>query len=65
LSKASKPIRTSTGILIIMVCNRNGGGIAKNMRAQIKNMLLNKLAILADRRMLRDIKRIAFLDIRQ
>ena len=64
LSKASKPIKTSTGILIIMVCKRSGGGTAKNMRAQIKNMLLQQLAILTDRRMLRDIRRTSFLDIR-
>jgi len=65
LSKASKPIKTSTGILIIMVCKRSGGGIAKNMRAQIKSMLLQQLAVIVDRRMLRDIRRTAFLDIRQ
>ena len=64
LSKASKPIKTSTGILIIMVCKRSGGGTAKNMKAQIKNMLLQQLAILIDRRMLRDIRRTSFLDIR-
>jgi peptidyl-prolyl cis-trans isomerase SurA len=64
LSKASKPIKTSTGILIIMVCKRSGGGTAKNMRAQIKNMLLQQLAILTDRRMLRDVRRTSFLDIR-
>ena len=64
LSKASKPIKTSTGILIIMVCKRSDGGTAKNMKAQIKNMLLQQLAILIDRRMLRDIRRTSFLDIR-
>ncbi len=65
LSKASKPIRTRTGILIIMVCKRNGGGTAKDLRAQIKSVLLQQHAVVADRRMLRDIRRIAFLDIRQ
>ncbi|MDC0196201.1 peptidylprolyl isomerase [Gammaproteobacteria bacterium] len=65
LSKASKPIKMSSGFLIIMVCKRTGGDIMKNMRAQIKNMLLQRRAILVDRRMLRDIRRTAFLDIRQ
>jgi hypothetical protein len=47
-----------------MVCKRSGGGTAKNMKAQIKNMLLQQLAILTDRRMLRDVRRTSFLDIR-
>ena len=65
LSKASKPIKMNSGFLIIMVCKRTGGGIVKNMRSQIKNMLLQRRAVLIDRRMLRDIRRTAFLDIRQ
>jgi peptidyl-prolyl cis-trans isomerase SurA len=65
LSKASEPIQMNSGFLIIMVCKRTGGGIMKNMRTQIKSMLLQRRAILVDRRMLRDIRRTAFLDIRQ
>ena len=65
LSKASKPIKMNSGFLIIMVCKRIGGEIVKNMRAQIKNILLQRRAVLTDRRMLRDIRRTAFLDIRQ
>ena len=65
LFKASKPIRTGSGILIIMVCKRSGGGTLKNIRAKIKSMLLQKRAVLTDRSMLRNIRRAAFLDIRQ
>ena len=65
LFKASKPIRTGSGILIIMVCKRSGGGTLKNIRAKIKSMLLQKRAVLTDRSMLRNIRRTAFLDIRQ
>ena len=65
ISRPSKPIRTNTGFLILMVCQRSGGGALKNTRTKIKNMLLQERAVIIDRRMLRNIRRSAFLEIRQ
>ena len=64
LSKASEPIQISTGFLVMMVCKRSGGGIIANVRNRMRNILLQKRASLMSRRMLRNVKRAAFLDIR-
>ena len=64
LSKASSPIRTATGYLVLMVCERSGGAITEQVRSRIKNMLMERRAALVSRRMLRDIRRSAVLDIR-
>ena len=64
LSKASSPIRTAAGYLVLMVCERSGGAITEQVRSRIRNMLMNRRAALVSRRMLRDIKRSAVLDIR-
>lgn len=65
LEKASTPIRTGAGFLVLMVCKRNGGGITDDVRNRIRNMLLEKRASLTARRMLRDVRRSAFVDIRR
>ncbi len=65
LSKASDPIQTKSGLLILMVCKRNDGSGTKFVRRTIKNMLLEKRAVLMGRTMLRNIQRAAFLDIRR
>lgn len=64
LSKASEPIQISTGFLVMMVCKRSGGGIIANVRNRMRNILLQKRASLMSRRMLRNVTRAAFLDIR-
>tara|TARA_B100000315_G_scaffold257793_2_gene307842 strand:- start:9510 stop:10871 length:1362 start_codon:yes stop_codon:yes gene_type:complete len=64
LSKASSPIRTAAGYLVLMVCKRSGGDITEQVRSRIRGMLLEKRAALVSRRMLRDIRRSAVLDIR-
>ena len=64
LSKASSPIRTAAGFLVLMVCKRSGGGITEQVRTRIRNQLLERRAALISRRMLRDIRRAAVLDIR-
>jgi len=64
LSKASSPIRTAAGYLVLMVCERSGGAITEQVRSRIKNMLMERRAALVSRRMLRDIRRSAVLDIR-
>ncbi len=65
LSKASDPIRTGAGFLILMVCQRSGGGITKDVRNRVRNMLLERRASLTARRMLRNIRRSAFVDLRR
>jgi peptidyl-prolyl cis-trans isomerase SurA len=65
LSKASDPIQTAAGFLVLMVCKRSGGGITKDIRNRIRNALLEKRATLVSRRMLRNIRRTAFVDIRR
>lgn len=65
IAEPSKPIRTSTGILVLMVCSRSGGELLPNFRSSIKNRLLQERAVIMDRRMLRNIRRSAFVDIRQ
>jgi peptidyl-prolyl cis-trans isomerase SurA len=65
LSKASEPIRTGAGFLILMVCNRTGGDLDDDIRKRIRNMLMEKRAVLTARRMLRNIRRSAFVDIRR
>ncbi|MBT3916272.1 MAG: hypothetical protein HN731_19860 [Rhodospirillaceae bacterium] len=64
LSKASSPIRTAAGFLVLMVCKRSGGNITEKVRSRIRNVLTEKRAALISRRMLRDIRRSAVLDIR-
>jgi peptidyl-prolyl cis-trans isomerase SurA len=65
LSKASDPIQTAAGFLVLMVCKRSGGGITEDIRNRIRNTLLEKRATLVSRRMLRNIRRTAFVDIRR
>ena len=65
LNKASEPIVVSSGVIVLMVCNRSGGQVTKQTRNQIRSMLLMKRAELLERSMLRDIKRAAFLEIRR
>ncbi|MBT3991664.1 MAG: hypothetical protein HON14_19190 [Rhodospirillaceae bacterium] len=65
LGKASEPIRTGAGFLVLMVCKRSGGGITPDVRNRIKNILLEKRATLTARRMLRNARRSAFVDIRR
>ena len=65
IAEPSIPIRTSTGVLVLMVCTRSGGGLLPNFRNSIRNRLLQERAVIMDRRMLRNIRRSAFVDIRQ
>ncbi len=65
LAKTSAPIRTGAGFLILMVCDRTGGGVTPDVRNRVRNVLLERRATLVARRMLRDIRRSAFVDIRR
>jgi peptidyl-prolyl cis-trans isomerase SurA len=59
---ASKPIRNSTGIQIVMVCDRQEAGALP--RDQIRDTLLRQRVDMLSRRYLRDLRRSAFVDLR-
>lgn len=65
LSEASKPIRARNGFIVLMVCKRIYSDNEKNIKIRIKNLLLEQQAVLTDKRMLRNIRRAAFLNIRR
>lgn len=63
--KPSNPIRTKQGIIIIMVCEREGGSAPTgDERKKVKQMLEDARMDLAAQRYLRDLRRSAFVDLR-
>lgn len=65
IGEASKPIRTPGGFLVLMVCSKKGDGSNAAARKNIERMLTEKKAALVARRVLRDLRRSAFVDIRR
>ena len=59
---ASEPLRTPTGIQVIMVCERQEAGALP--RDQIRDTLLRQRVDMLSRRYLRDLRRSAFVDLR-
>ena len=64
IGKASKPQRREGGVVVFMVCGREGEKPAAKERAQIKRILVNERLTNAARRYLRDLHRSAFVDVR-
>ena len=64
IGKASKPQRMEDGVVVFMVCGREGDKPAAKERAQIKRILENERLTNAARRYLRDLHRSAFVDVR-
>ncbi len=68
LLKASLPVRTADGILVLMVCKRTEASkpelSAAAQRDRIANRLIDERLGLAARQHLRDLRRAAFVDIR-
>ena len=63
--KASQPIRTKQGIIVIMICSREGGSdLSIPLRDKIEQSLLNQRLEAAAQRLLRDLRRAAFVDVR-
>jgi peptidyl-prolyl cis-trans isomerase SurA len=63
VSTISKPVRTSDGVVILMVCKRQGASqtaLRRRVRRMLREQRYNSLA----RRYLRDIRRAAMIDIR-
>ena len=62
--KPSKPTHSGDGIVVLMVCDREGQLSVNQFRDNIEASLLNERLDIMARRHLRDLRRTAFLDIR-
>lgn len=65
IGKASKPIRSEAGIVVLMVCDRKGEMTEAEAAEVVRRNLLIERIELASRRYLRDLKRQAFVEIRR
>jgi peptidyl-prolyl cis-trans isomerase SurA len=63
--QASQPIKAGGGIVVLMMCARRGDLGDEQVRKNVEFLLLQERASLVARRMLRDLRRAAFVDIRQ
>ncbi|MBT5840453.1 MAG: hypothetical protein HOH80_15760 [Rhodospirillaceae bacterium] len=63
--QASQPIKAGGGIVVLMMCARRGDLVDEQVRKQVERMLLQERAGLVARRLLRDLRRAAFIDIRR
>lgn len=64
IGQASEPVRIDAGVVVLMVCRREGGDIDEGVRRRIENMLVMQRMDIAARRYLRDLRRAAFIDVR-
>jgi len=64
IGKASLPLRSGEGIIVLMVCERSGTSGLNTVRNKIKNSLINRRLDIAASRRLRDLRNTAFVDIR-
>jgi peptidyl-prolyl cis-trans isomerase SurA len=62
--KASGPLASSDGLLIIMICSREQRNVGIPSRQELSQRLLNERVELMSRQMMRDLKRRATLDVR-
>jgi peptidyl-prolyl cis-trans isomerase SurA len=61
----TEPARTAGGVGVVMVCERREEGSDADMREGIRRTLNNERLAAAARRMLRDLQREAFVDVRR
>lgn len=64
VGEPSQPTRARSGVAVLMVCDRKEVAVDDQLREQIRSKLLNERLDAEARRMLRDLKREAFVDIR-
>lgn len=64
VGKPSAPVRTNDGIILLMVCSREGDDNAKTARDTIRDELYNQRLMAAADEFLRDLRRKAFVDVR-
>lgn len=62
--RPSEPVRTGNGVVVLMVCSREGAESGGSERNRIERMLTAQRVESAARRYLRDLRRAAFIDIR-
>ena len=60
----SKPLVSSDGIGVVMICARDQKNLALPDRQQISNRLLNERVELVSRQLVRDLRRRAVIDLR-
>lgn len=61
---AGEPITTATGVHVLMVCDRRDPSAEVNMRDAIFEQIASRRLAILERRMLRDLRRAAFVDLR-
>lgn len=59
------PFQSKDGIVVLMVCSRTDGDTGGEARDRVRDMLANERLATLSRRMLRDLTREAFVDIRR
>lgn len=64
LGRASPALSVSNNLLVLMVCRREIQNTQEETRKRIRNMLLERRADLVSRRIMRNLRRKAFVDIR-
>jgi len=64
VGEASPPVRSGNGVVVLMVCERNESETSADERKAIERMLMNDRLLAASRRILRDLRRAAFIDVR-
>lgn len=64
VGQPSKPVQTTNGVIVLMVCERSGDAGPESVRNRIEQMLFNQRREAAARRYLRDLRRAAFIDVR-
>ncbi len=63
-NKASSPLRINEGLVVLMVCDREGGDSVTAERDRLRQTLMMERLEIAARRFLRDLRGTAFVDIR-
>jgi peptidyl-prolyl cis-trans isomerase SurA len=62
--EVSQPLRATNGVILLMVCSRQAAGDEGNAREQIRRRLTEERLTASAQRLLRELRRNAFLDIR-
>ena len=63
-NQASRPLISSDGIGVVMICARNQKNLADASKEEISNQLLNQRVELVSRQLVRDLRRQAYIDER-
>lgn len=65
IGKTSRPIRLPAGIVVLMVCARTGGDTEETIRQRARGMIVEQRAELVARRITRNLRRAALVNIRK